>query len=668
MYHFSLLPFLQGLPIVIQAGCAALLVVTLFFALKLLRSSSRLIAQLNQFSAVFDDFQSGKDMHHQGIALDQLDSLRVRAGSLTGLRAQWWRRVSPNIEAYTSLPDEERFFLVESPREVLAYEWIVGKNFNGSLFAVIPGILTGAGLMLTFLAILIALVSVHYDKSNTVDPITGIDSLINGLSGKFTSSILALSLSILFTFFEKDRVRRVKSAYERVLSAVSTAIPLLSASHILLDIRKSSSDASVSVAHISAEVVERFTNAINEKVVPGLASGMSLGIAGVLRQELRPTMERMTGSLDGLQGAIVRLESQKQESVTGEFRRMVASLETSITSALGSMAQQFHEALSGSARQEFGSIQGTLEGTRQVLSELNAQFVGMQEAFNAVVAKAEETTASQLARGREETEALSGVMHGLMRKLEETAGQNLALMQGQLTRVVEDLSAKVTDISDKMMNAAQAVTLRSQQSTAEILEQIDTSSQNSANRLAALLGGIEDRSKDFREASVALLEAKTFVNSILQENGKALAQMAEASKQVNAFGESLKVQVAAFRSTGESQKAITNTLDEATGRLTRTLEAQQSQLAQYEGKIQQFTHVVDGLDTSIAGIMKATSEGLRDYNEKIRLNFQAIVDVADKLVPQAARMLQTQIEQFSEQLEGLNDTLSTGLGRQNGRQ
>jgi chromosome segregation ATPase len=127
------------------------------------------------------------------------------------------------------------------------------------------------------------------------------------------------------------------------------------------------------------------------------------------------------------------------------------------------------------------------------------------------------------------------------------------------------------------------------------------------------------------------------------------------------------VQVAAFRSTGESQKAITNTLDEATSRLTRTLEAQQSQLAQYEGKIQQFTQVVDGLDTSIAGIMKATSEGLRDYNEKIRLNFQAIVDVADKLVPQAARMLQTQIEQFSEQLEGLNDTLSTGLGKQNGR-
>jgi hypothetical protein len=30
----------------------------------------------------------------------------------------------------------------------------------------------------------------------------------------------------------------------------------------------------------------------------------------------------MVGSLDSLQSAIVRLESQKQDSVTGEFERM----------------------------------------------------------------------------------------------------------------------------------------------------------------------------------------------------------------------------------------------------------------------------------------------------------------------------------------------------------
>jgi len=40
------------------------------------------------------------------------------------------------------------------------------------------------------------------------------------------------------------------------------------------------------------------------------------GISHVLQRELSPTMDRMTGSLDSLQSAIVSLESQKQESVT----------------------------------------------------------------------------------------------------------------------------------------------------------------------------------------------------------------------------------------------------------------------------------------------------------------------------------------------------------------
>jgi hypothetical protein len=661
------LTFLKNLPVLIQAGCVLLFFATIGIASALQRSSSGLIRQLQQFSSLFAEYGNDEGTAVNGLAMEKLDSIRVRAETLSGLQNSWWLRISASIEGYARASDEEAAFLVESARGLLPYEWTVGRNFNASLFSVIPGILTAVGLLLTFLAILIGLVGVHYDKWNTVEPITGIDSLINGLSGKFTSSILALLLSILFTFYEKDRIRKVKAAYERLLSSVSAAIPLLSPSRILLDIRKSSSDASVSVAHISSEVVERFTNAINERVVPALSSGMSLGIAGVLQQELSPTLDRMTGSLDSLQGAIVRLESQKQESVTGEFGRMVTGLEQSLTAALGSMADRFHEALSGSARQEFGNVQGTLEGTRQVLADLNGQFTGMQEAFNAVVAKAEETTAGQLARGREETEALSAVMHGLINKLEETAGQNLTNMQAQLTRVVDDLTGKVAAMSSDMMNAARSVTTHSQQSTAGILEQVDLSSQASAKRLEALLAGIEDRSKDFREASSALLDAKTFVQTLLQDSGTALAQMVGAGLQINAFSEGLKVQVLAFKATGESHRSITASLDNATSRLTKTMEAQQDQLSKYEGKITQFTQVVDSLDSSIADIMKATSEGLRDYNEKVRVNFQSIVDTADKLVPQAAMMLQGQIEQFSEQLEDLNETLAKELGKVNGR-
>ena len=200
MHDFSLLEFLQGLPVVIQVGCVGLFVATMMFAATMWRSSSRLIHHLMGFEALFDGFMADSQTKSHGMSLEQLDALRVQTESLTGLHASWWHQVSPNIEAYTPVLEEERFFLVEAPREILSYEWIVGRNFNASLYSVLPGILTGVGLMLTFLAILIALVSVHYDKANTVEPITGIDALINGLSGKFTSSILALSQHSVYLF------------------------------------------------------------------------------------------------------------------------------------------------------------------------------------------------------------------------------------------------------------------------------------------------------------------------------------------------------------------------------------------------------------------------------------------------------------------------------------
>ena len=145
----------------------------------------------------------------------------------------------------------------------------------------------------TFLAILWALYGVHYDELNAVKPVTGMEGLINGLSGKFLSSIIALLLSIVFTMQEKHIVRSLRRSYDALISAISNAIPFLSTSRILLDIHRFSAKQTVSVSNISSEVVDRLTNAFNDRVVPGIALGMSTGVAEKLQNEFRPTMERI---------------------------------------------------------------------------------------------------------------------------------------------------------------------------------------------------------------------------------------------------------------------------------------------------------------------------------------------------------------------------------------
>jgi hypothetical protein len=667
MHSLSYSAFFSSLPTLIKLGCGLLFLGTLGVALALWRSSIGVIKMMRGLTLVLDSGEAPNIRGKGGLSAEALDSLRVRAEALAKTSLSWWTRVDESIESYLPEDGVESSYLVDSPRNVLPYEVVVNRNFNASLFNAFPGILTGLGLMLTFIAILLALVGVHYDKSNSVEPIIGIDSLINGLSGKFVSSILALLLSIGFTFFEKSRARRVRQVYEQMIAAIGRSIPFLSSSRILLDIQRSSAKASVSVSHISAEVVDRFINGFNERVVPALSAEMSSGVAEVLHRQLNPTMERMTGSLSDLQSAIERVETGKQESMTGEFGHLLEGLERSLTSSLAGMAKGFHEALSGSARAEFDSVQSTLEGTRQMLSDMNGQFSLMQAAFTAIVAKAEETTSDQLRSGREQAETLSMLMQGLMGKLQESADQNLSTMQIQLTRVVDDLTAKVGTLSEEMTDAAASMARNSQDAALKVIEKADASSEASLNRLETLLDAVSDRSREFKEASAALLEAKVFVNNLIMQNGNALAEMAKAGEQVKAYSQNLLTQTEAMRSVERGHKAIADQLNITAGSLKLGLEQQRNQLEQYESKIAQFTKIIGDLDGQIGSIIQTTSNGLRDYNEKVRANFQNIVDVADKLVPKAANMLNTQTEQLGEQLEELGEVIAKAVGGMNGR-
>jgi hypothetical protein len=586
---------------------------------------------------------------------------------LEGLPREWWTRIDQSIALYIDQEEKEGWFLTERPRTLLPYDAVISQNFHAAIFGAIPGILTGLGLTGTFVAILWALYGVHYNEFNSIKPVTGMEGLINGLSGKFLSSIVALLLSIAFTMREKRTVRTLRRSYDRLISAISSAIPYLSTSRILLDIHRFSAKQTVSVSNISSEVVDRFTTAFNDRVVPRLASGMSSGVAEKLQSEFRPTMERMAGSLDHLQAAIVSLESQKQDSVTGEFGRMAKALEQSITQALSSMGREFRDALSGSARDEFGSVQGTLETTRQVLEEMNSQFAQTQTALAMIIANVEETTTNQLQSGREQTEALTSLMHGLMNRLQESAEQNLANVQTQLTRVVGDLTDKVTGLSVDMMEAAKDMANHSQQSASSIIDKTDAWSDATAKRLESLLANIENRSQDFREASAALLEAKTFMSNLLANNATALAHMADASRNVQAYTSGLVGQSDTLRAISGDQAKVANQLQLAVTGIKTSLDLHEKLLSEYRRMIDEYRSVVDTLHEPIGRIMQATSNGLRDYNQSVEHNFTKIVEVADRLVPKAANLLNGQIEELGTQLEELGDVISKAMERSNGR-
>jgi hypothetical protein len=659
--------FLSKVPPLILIGSGILIIWFVYMLLRMKREAMGLLGHFDRLSAAWTNIKPlNRDGRVFGLDNRTVDGMRLQFGSLKSLAAEWWGKVEECIERYTSPEDREGWFVTKPIREILTADEVVGSNYHGPLYGSFPGILTGVGLMLTFLAILIALHDVHYDKANLAEPVSGIDLLINGLSGKFLSSIVALALSVVFTLFEKNQTRTLRLRYDVLVSEGAARFPYLSQSRILLDIQRFASKQTVSVSHISSEVVDRFVGAFRNDISPALAEGVSTGMAGKLQDEFRPTMERMNATLEQLSAAIVRLEAQKQESVTSELAGLLRSLETSLVQALSQMGSEFRTALSGSAKEEFSNVQGTLEATRSMLSDMNGIFTAMQAEFARIIQKAEESTSSQLVSSRQQTEAQTALMEGLMIRLQQTAEQNVSGIRNQLGTVVSDLAQKVGEVSRELMLSAHKVAQESQASANDVVEKAGGWSEATARRLDSLMESIEARSSEFALAGQTLLKFQESLKATIVENQKALSQMADASNKVKMYSEGLAGQIGGLKTLSENQIRVTVLLKEASANMDTTFQKHGQFLQQYHQLFKNYEGTFENLDSRIAKIMGSVNQGMQQYTQQVERNFREIVKTANEMLPDIVKKLDAQTEGVAEQLEELGDVIATGLEKLNG--
>jgi chromosome segregation ATPase len=331
------------------------------------------------------------------------------------------------------------------------------------------------------------------------------------------------------------------------------------------------------------------------------------------------------------------------------------------------MGTEFHEALAGAANREFGNVQGTMEATRQTLSEMNQQFGAVQAAFPAVVRKAEETTSDQLQSGREQTEALTSLMNGLMTRLQATADQNLNSVRDQLRRVVSDLAESVGTLSRDMMAAAENATKQSQNSAQLVLDNTGAWSESTARRLESLLDKIEARGSDFQKAGQVLMQTHDHLAQTLAQGTISLQNMAEASSQVKAYSTALSSQADLLKGLSQQQAQVSSQLRDCSNDARASFEQHGGLLKEYERVFDDYRKIMDGLDEGLGGIFAEINQGMRDYTQGVANNFREIVKISNQAVPEISKLLQAQVQELSGQLEELSSVIVKSVEGSNGR-
>jgi uncharacterized membrane protein len=140
-----------------------------------------------------------------GLTLAEVEEVKQLFAGVHLYTRSWTKLQNKLVRRTEATADE--YWLSVPATEILAPSTVTDVYLNRELYESFPGILTGLGLLCTFVAILVALLRVSIDKRT--GGVRGIDLLIEGLSGKFISSIAALLAATIFTFFERHQFHKL---------------------------------------------------------------------------------------------------------------------------------------------------------------------------------------------------------------------------------------------------------------------------------------------------------------------------------------------------------------------------------------------------------------------------------------------------------------------------
>lgn len=251
------------------------------------------------------------------IDLDDLQSLDKAMRQEVRLEQAWLHFRKTFVVERTAWFIEPRVFATRTAADFFPRDLLNGR-FNLSFYHQFPSLITGIGLLLTFLAILIGLSKLHADGSHIV----GIQGLINGLAGKFLTSIVGLVCANLFVLIEKSALHRLATTQQQFVTMVDELFP-----------RKT-----------MEQMLENFTPGTSAPQVPTAASG-DLGdrLVGTLSDRLSPTVA-------ALREAVELLGRREPGGRVGASDRLAEDLSRVMQQTMAAPIQELNQSIQALAR------------------------------------------------------------------------------------------------------------------------------------------------------------------------------------------------------------------------------------------------------------------------------------------------------------------------------
>jgi hypothetical protein len=152
-----------------------------------------------------------------------------------------------------------RVHATQGAADVFTQDALFG-HMNISFYRSFPAMLTGVGLLLTFLAFFVGLSKIQVSGTT----ISGLPGLINGLSGKFVTSIVGLFCASIFAAAEKMLLHRLLTTYQVVVDRLGQVFPHRTATELLFEMTQHQSENARLLKYMGLDIAQHFRKSFSE--------------------------------------------------------------------------------------------------------------------------------------------------------------------------------------------------------------------------------------------------------------------------------------------------------------------------------------------------------------------------------------------------------------------
>lgn len=506
-------------------------------------------------------------------------------------------------------------------------EVIVDLSLRTDFFKHLPGILTGIGIIGTFIGLLQGLTRFNISDDSAVVR-TSLNSLLAGVTEAFLVSAAAICLAMLITIFEKWFVTILNSNLEQLVQKIDSIFEGGAGEEYLERLVNASENSSAQMSMLKDAFVTELTSVLHkiseQQINAFKASTSELGAAfrQSLVEELSSPLKQLSDNMEGVRqdqgNAVHDLLSQVLKDFSTQLENMfggqisginqaqqdtISALNTAV-SKIELMAKSFEDA----GKKGTQDISDTLTNALKIASEKQEQMNQNMESFI-------NTMKQRLTEAGDESN--------------QQMQRNLSNVTGAFETLVQSMQSQVSQSNDQILGATRQqveAQQRQHESLESHLKELTQSSNTAIGKMTELVTQVErytstalDKmnlgANELYRASTEFAAAGGNVEATLTKSAQLSTTLTSAATSLTQVGQQLNSGMQDYQAQRNSLKEMMASMQSVVDTAKREVAMTDALVKKLQDSAQQLSEANTEIDSYLESVTKVLTSSQQTFSE-----------------------------------------------------